>query len=87
MLKDIKYRWAVILFVIIAASYLIWPTYKLYSLTETKKKEVGVNIIKELKQDRFHLTIIGDGPERNNLKELAKTLNISHIVDFIGFKD
>ena len=55
MLKDIKYRWAVILFVIIAASYLIWPTYKLYSLTETKKKEVGVNIIKELKQDSINL--------------------------------
>ena len=57
------------------------------SLTYQKGFDLLLTAIKELKQDRFHLTIIGDGPERNNLKELAKTLNISHIVDFIGFKD
>ncbi|SVB71056.1 uncharacterized protein METZ01_LOCUS223910, partial [marine metagenome] len=46
MLKDIKYRWAVILFVIIASAYLIWPTYKLYSLNATEKEEAGITAIK-----------------------------------------
>ena len=55
MLKDIKYRWAVILFVIIASSYLIWPTYKLYSLNETEKEEAGMTAIKELKKGAINL--------------------------------
>ena len=55
MLKDIKYRWAVILFIIISAAYLLWPTYKLYSLTETEKEEAGINIIKELKEGAINL--------------------------------
>ena len=55
MLKDIKYRWAVILFVIIASAYLIWPTYKLYSLNETEKKEAGIAAIKELKEGAINL--------------------------------
>lgn len=31
------------------------------------------------------LVILGDGPERENLKALAESLNVSHAVDFRGF--
>ena len=55
MLKEIKYRWAVILFVIITAAYLIWPTYKLYSLTEEEKESAGITAIKELKEGAINL--------------------------------
>ena len=51
MLKDIKYRLGVILLVIVASAYLIWPTYKLYSLNNTEKAEVGILAIQELKND------------------------------------
>ena len=55
MLKDIKYRWAVILFVIVVAAYLIWPTYKLYSLSTMEKEKIGIIAIKELKEDAINL--------------------------------
>ena len=55
MLKDIKYRWAVIILVIVASSYLIWPTYKLYSLNEMEKDKVGIMAIKDLKEDAINL--------------------------------
>ena len=55
MLKDIKYRWAVILLIIIAAAYLIWPTYKLYSLSTMEKEKIGITSIKELKEDAINL--------------------------------
>ena len=55
MLKDIKYRWAIILFVIIAAAYLIWPTYTLYSLTPSEKEAIGILAVKELKEDAINL--------------------------------
>mgnify|MGYP001475608931 CR=1 FL=1 len=55
MLKDIKYRLAVILLVIVASAYLIWPTYKLYSLNEMEKAEVGSLAIQELKNGAINL--------------------------------
>ena len=55
MLKDIKYRWAIILCVLISAAYLIWPTYKLYSLDETEVDKVGFEAINDLKKDAINL--------------------------------
>lgn len=55
MLKDIKYRWAVILLIIIAAAYLIWPTYKLYSLSAMEKEKIGITSIKELEDNAIKL--------------------------------
>ena len=55
MLKDIKYRWALIMLVIVASSYLIWPTYKLYSMNEMEKDKVGIMAIKDLKEDAINL--------------------------------
>jgi glycosyltransferase involved in cell wall biosynthesis len=40
---------------------------------------------KILRQDLAHFTIIGDGPERNNLEQLAKTLGIEKAVTFPGW--
>jgi len=39
----------------VASAYLIWPTYKLYSLTKTEKEEAGITAIKELKEGAINL--------------------------------
>jgi len=41
LFKDIKYRWALIVSLLIASAYLIWPTYKVYSLSEDEKTEAA----------------------------------------------
>ena len=55
MFKDIKYRWALIVSLLIASAYLIWPTYKVYSLSEAEKTELGVSVMKELKEGAINL--------------------------------
>ena len=55
MFKDIRYRWALIAFLLIASSYLIWPTYKLYSLSEAEKSELDVIVMKELRDGAINL--------------------------------
>ena len=55
MFKDIKYRWALIVFLLLASAYLIWPTYKIYSLSEDEKTELGVSVMKELKEGAINL--------------------------------
>jgi len=39
------------------------------------------------KFNNIRLTIVGDGPELNNLKELSKILNITDYVEFTGFRN
>ena len=55
MFKDIKYRWALIVSLLIASAYLIWPTYKVYSLSEDEKTELGISVMKELKEGAINL--------------------------------
>jgi len=55
LFKDIRYRWALIAFLLIASSYLIWPTYKLYSLSEAEKSELDVIVMKELRDGAINL--------------------------------
>ena len=55
MFKDIKYRCALIVSLLIASAYLIWPTYKLYSLSEEEKKELGVSVMKDLTEGAINL--------------------------------
>ncbi len=55
MLKDIKTRLAIIILVIVASAYLIWPTYKFYSLTETETEEVSITARKELREGAINL--------------------------------
>ena len=55
MFKDIKYRWALIVSLLIASAYLIWPTYKVYSLSEDEKTELGVSVMKDLTEGAINL--------------------------------
>ena len=55
MFKDIRFRWALIASLLIASAYLIWPTYKVYSLSESEKSELGVTVLKELKDGAINL--------------------------------
>ena len=43
------------MFLLIASAYLIWPTYKIYSLSEDEKTELGVSVMKELKEGSINL--------------------------------
>jgi len=42
-------------FLLLASAYLIWPTYKIYSLSEDEKTELGVSVMKELKEGAINL--------------------------------
>ena len=46
---------ALIASLLIASAYLIWPTYKVYSLSESEKSELGVTVLKELKDGAINL--------------------------------
>lgn len=55
-------------------------------LVKWKRVDLLINAVLKLKNKykNIELVIIGSGPEENNLKELAKTLNIDTSVRFIG---
>ena len=55
MFKDIKYRWALIVSLLIASAYLIWPTYKFIILSDEEKTELDVSILKDLKESAINL--------------------------------
>ena len=56
-------------------------------LTYQKGFDLLLNSFSNFKNDNYHLTIIGDGEEKNNLKELVKKLNILEKVTFIDATD
>jgi glycosyltransferase involved in cell wall biosynthesis len=47
----------------------------------------AVDILDDSIKDRISLTIVGDGQESKNLKNLTEKLGISHIVKFTGWVD
>ena len=55
MFKDIKYRWALIVLLLIASAYLIWPTYKLYSLNSDAKDDLSIDALRGLKDGAINL--------------------------------
>jgi preprotein translocase subunit SecD len=55
LFKDIKIRLAVILFLLIASAYLIWPSYKVYSLSGSDKNEIESFVMEELKDGAINL--------------------------------
>ena len=55
MFKDIKYRLAIILLLLIASAYLIWPSYKIYSLSQTEKEALGSSVLKDLQDGAINL--------------------------------
>jgi glycosyltransferase involved in cell wall biosynthesis len=46
----------------------------------------AMQILKQL-TDRVYLMLIGDGPERNSLSELARHMECDHLVRFVGHRD
>jgi glycosyltransferase involved in cell wall biosynthesis len=57
-------------------------------LVSDKGADLCVELIQELKKHdgkEYTLTIIGDGPEMEHLKELTENYNMSHQVRFLGF--
>ena len=55
MFKDTRYRWALIASLLIASAYLIWPTYKVFSLSDSEKSELSVSAMKDLKDRAINL--------------------------------
>ncbi|SVD37190.1 uncharacterized protein METZ01_LOCUS390044, partial [marine metagenome] len=55
MLKDIKYRWALILLLLISSAYLIWPTYKVYTLSDDEEAGLSIEALKELREGGINL--------------------------------
>lgn len=55
-------------------------------ITKVKKLDLLIRALKELNngKDTYLLTVIGDGPELNNLKFLADKYSISKLINFIG---
>ena len=66
-------------------------SYKLITvgrLNQTKRVDIIIKAVKEiLPQINIDLIIIGEGPEKSKLVNLAKDINVSDKVHFIGFSD
>jgi glycosyltransferase involved in cell wall biosynthesis len=58
-------------------------------LASIKRYDVLLRAFAEVSQHRprLRLTLVGDGPERQNLERLAERLCIKTSVDFVGFRD
>lgn len=56
------------------------------SLTQTKNNQLALRALATMKDSSANLTILGDGPELNNLKRLAGDLDILNRVSFLGHK-
>ena len=66
-------------------------SYKLITvgrLNETKRVDIIIQAAKEISlQKNIDLIIVGEGPEKSKLMNLAKNINISEKVHFIGFSN
>ena len=66
-------------------------SYKLITvgrLNQTKRVDIIINAIKEISLDKnIDLIIVGEGPEKSKLVNLAKDINISEKVHFVGFSN
>jgi len=55
-------------------------------LVRRKACYLGVRAAAEvLRREQAHFTIIGDGPERENLQNLARSLGVEHVITFCGW--
>ena len=55
-------------------------------LSKEKKIDELIHALKYLNNINFELKIIGDGPEKNYLKNLVKKLDLNKSIKFLGFK-
>lgn len=54
-------------------------------LIKSKNVDMLINAFNALKSKTFKLIIIGDGPERQNLKDLRNNLRLEHNIEFKGY--
>ena len=54
-MQDSRIRFTIILLIVLAACYLLWPTYKFYSLTTEEKSLYQEDDLKELKDNAIKL--------------------------------
>jgi len=66
-------------------------SYKLITvgrLNQTKRVDIIIKALKEISSSKnIDLIIVGEGPEKSKLMNLAKDINISEKVHFIGFSN
>lgn len=55
-------------------------------LVKVKGVDILIKAINNIKKREFHLTIVGDGEEKDNLKKLVKELNMDEKVSFVGIQ-
>lgn len=55
-------------------------------LIERKNYDVAIRAVAQTKNDKLHYYICGEGPEEGILKDLAKQLEISNQIHFLGFR-
>jgi glycosyltransferase involved in cell wall biosynthesis len=61
-------------------------TYNVGSLIPCKACDLGLRAAAPLlRSDLAHFTVVGDGPERSRLEQLARSLEIEKAVSFCGF--
>lgn len=69
--------------------YRINPKDKILLFIGRVGKEKNLDFLfhalNNIKDEKVKLLIVGDGPEKNNLKELAKKLNLSNRIIFLGY--
>jgi glycosyltransferase involved in cell wall biosynthesis len=56
-------------------------------LVSDKGGDLCIELLNKLKQTKYILTIIGDGPEMKKLKELVVAYNLENQIRFLGFLD
>lgn len=56
-------------------------------LEQQKRVNVLLRALAEINDDTWRLTIVGDGPLRTSLSQLAQELHISERVEFAGFRN
>ena len=57
------------------------------NMVKSKNFDITIKVVKDLSEiyKDIHLTIIGEGEEKEKLKELVKKLKLENIVDFTGY--
>ena len=55
-------------------------------LIERKNHSVLINAVAKLQNPHFHLFIVGDGVQEQELKELAVSLKVENQIHFLGFR-
>ena len=69
-----------------AGSHVVGFAGRLAPQKRVKDVVWAMQLLKQLR-DRVYLMLIGDGPERGNLVDLARHMSCDHLVRFVGHRD